>query len=117
MRESLTQKDIDVEGPNYDAIQGVFTVLREGQEYTELRPEKRIYRVQTNPMSEAGIQAGWGRDLFIALGEQLGNGAWSVRIQYKPLIRFIWLGCLIMALGGLIGATDPRYRRKTETSA
>jgi len=102
----------DVQGPNYDAIQGVFTVLRDGEEFTELRPEKRIYRVQTNPMSEAGIQAGWGRDLFVALGEQLGNGAWSVRIQYKPLIRFIWFGCLVMAIGGLIGASDPRYRRK-----
>jgi cytochrome c-type biogenesis protein CcmF len=103
----------DVEGPNYDAIQAVFTVLRDGESYTELRPEKRVYRVQTNPMSEAGIQAGWGRDLFIALGEKLGDGAWSVRIQYKPLIRFIWFGCLIMALGGIIGVSDPRYRRRS----
>jgi cytochrome c-type biogenesis protein CcmF len=100
----------DVQGPNYDAVQGVFTVLREGEEYTELRPEKRIYRVQTNPMSEAGIKAGWGSDLFIALGERLGNGAWSVRIQYKPLIRFIWFGCLVMALGGICAVSDPRYR-------
>jgi cytochrome c-type biogenesis protein CcmF len=102
----------DVQGPNYDAVQGVFTVLSNGEEYTELRPEKRIYRVQTNPMTEAGIDAGWGRDLFVALGERLGNGAWSVRIQYKPLIRFIWFGCLIMALGGIIAVSDPRYRRK-----
>jgi cytochrome c-type biogenesis protein CcmF len=103
----------DVEGPNYDAVQGVFEVSRNGEAFTELRPEKRIYRVQTNPMTEAGIEAGWGRDLFIALGERLGNGAWSVRIQYKPLIRFIWFGCLIMALGGLVGVSDPRYRRKS----
>jgi cytochrome c-type biogenesis protein CcmF len=90
----------------------VFTVLRNDNEYTELRPEKRVYRVQTNPMTEAGIEAGWGRDLFVALGERLGDGAWSVRIQYKPLIRFIWFGALIMALGGLIAATDPRYYRR-----
>jgi cytochrome c-type biogenesis protein CcmF len=102
----------DVQGPNYDAVQGVFTVSEAGKEYTELRPEKRIYHVQNNPMTEAGIDAGWGRDLFIALGERLGKGAWSVRIQYKPLIRFIWFGCIIMALGGLIAVSDPRYRRK-----
>jgi cytochrome c-type biogenesis protein CcmF len=102
----------DVQGPNYDAVQGVFTVYHDGAEYTEMRPEKRIYRVQTNPMTEAGIEAGWGRDLFIALGERLGNGAWSVRIQYKPLIRFIWFGCLIMALGGIVAVSDPRYRSR-----
>ena len=101
-----------VEGPNYDGIQGIFTVSRNGKPFTELRPEKRVYRVQTSPMTEAGIDGGWGRDLFIALGEQLGNGAWSVRIQYKPLIRFIWFGCLVMAIGGLIGISDPRYRRR-----
>ena len=61
-------------------------------------------------MTEAGIDAGWNRDLFVALGEPLGNGAWSVRIQYKPLIRFIWFGALVMALGGLIAASDRRYR-------
>ena len=106
----------DVRGPNYEAIQGVFTVSRAGDgaatPVTELLPEKRVYRVQTNPMSEAAIEAGWGRDLFVALGESLGAGAWSVRIQHRPLIRFIWFGCLVMALGGLIAATDPRYRRK-----
>ena len=61
-------------------------------------------------MTEAGIRAGLDKDLFVALGDQLGNGGWSVRIQYKPLIRFIWLGCLVMALGGLIAISDRRYR-------
>jgi len=106
----------NVQGPNYDAIQGIFTIKRNGNDYTELRPEKRIYRVQTNPMTEASIEAGWGRDLFVALGETLGGGAWSVRIQYKPLIRFIWFGCLIMALGGLVAITDPRYRQRSSGS-
>ena len=106
----------DVRGPNYEAIQGVFTVSR-GTESNEMLPEKRIYRVQTNPMSEAAIDAGWGRDLFIALGESLGKGAWSVRIQHRPLIRFIWFGCLIMALGGLVGVSDPRYRKRGQAIA
>ena len=61
-------------------------------------------------MTEAGIDAGWNRDLFVALGDPLGNDAWSVRLQYKPLIRFIWLGALIMAFGGLLAASDRRYR-------
>jgi cytochrome c-type biogenesis protein CcmF len=63
-------------------------------------------------MTEAGIQVHWNKDLFIALGDQLGNDTWSVRIQYKPMIRFIWLGALVMALGGLIAITDRRYRRR-----
>ena len=61
-------------------------------------------------MTEAGIQVHWNKDLFIALGDQLGNDTWSVRIQYKPMIRFIWFGSLVMALGGLIAVTDRRYR-------
>jgi len=61
-------------------------------------------------MTEAGILATWNRDLFVALGEPLGGEAWSVRLQYKPMIRFIWLGCLVMAFGGIIAASDRRYR-------
>jgi len=102
----------DVRGPNYEAIQGVFTVTRSttGRSY-ELLPEKRIYRVQTNPMTEAAITTKWNGDLFIALGESLGAGAWSVRIQDRPLIGFIWYGCLIMALAGVVAISDPRYRK------
>ena len=80
-----------------------------------LHPQKRIYRVQTSPMTEAGITVGWTRDLFVALGDDLGEGAWSVRIQYKPLIRYIWLGALVMALGGLVAASDRRYRTRRVT--
>jgi cytochrome c-type biogenesis protein CcmF len=101
-------------GPNYEATQGVFTVYRDDEVYTEMVPEKRTYRVQTNPMSEAAIDGQLGRDLFIALGEPLGEGAWSVRIQYKPLIRFIWLGCIVMALAGLLSVSDPRYRGRAD---
>jgi cytochrome c-type biogenesis protein CcmF len=100
----------NVQGPNYQAIEGEVEIRREGDFVTELRPQKRTYIVQQNPMTEAGIDAGWNRDLFVALGDPLGNNAWSVRLQYKPLIRFIWLGSLIMALGGVVAASDRRYR-------
>ncbi len=100
----------DVEGPNFSAREGIIEIRRDGEFVGEVRPQKRQYLVQKNWMTEAGILAGWNRDLFIALGDQLGNDMWSVRVQYKPLIRFIWLGALVMALGGLIAATDRRYR-------
>jgi cytochrome c-type biogenesis protein CcmF len=100
-----------VQGPNYTAMQGEMLVTKNGELLTTLYPEKRIYRVQRSPMTEAAIDGRWQRDLFIALGEDLGRDAWSVRIQYKPLIRFIWIGCFVMALGGVIALTDPRYRQ------
>ena len=75
-----------------------------------LHPQKRVYRVQQSPMTEAGIDARWNRDLFVAMGEDLGDGSWSLRLQYKPMVRFIWLGALVMALGGLLSVTDRRYR-------
>ena len=102
----------NVQGPNYQALEGKIEIRRDGEFVTELRPQKRTYLVQQNPMTEAGIDAGWNRDLFVALGDPLGNNAWSMRLQYKPLIRFIWLGALIMAFGGLIAASDRRYRLK-----
>ena len=83
---------------------------KDGEYVGTVRPQKRQYLVQTSPMTEAGIDAGLTRDLFVALGDQIGQDTWSVRVQYKPMIRFIWLGCLIMALGGLIAASDRRYR-------
>ena len=100
----------NVQGPNYQALEGEIEIRKNGEFVAELRPQKRTYIVQQNPMTEAGIDAGWNRDLFVALGDPLGNDAWSVRLQYKPLIRFIWLGALVMALGGLTAASDRRYR-------
>ncbi len=100
----------DVQGPNYQAVQGVVAVSRNGEPVSTLYPQKRVYEVQQSPMTEAGIDPGWRHDLFVALGEPLGNGAWSVRVQVKPLVRFIWLGALIMALGGLLAISDRRYR-------
>ena len=78
------------------------TITRGDKLVATLHPQKRVYRVQRSPMTEAGIEVDWNRDLFVAMGEDLGDGAWSVRLQYKPMVRFIWLGALVMALGGLI---------------
>ncbi|HEB56711.1 MAG TPA: heme lyase CcmF/NrfE family subunit [Gammaproteobacteria bacterium] len=99
------------QGPNYEANTGHIRVSRNGKEITILHPEKRFYFVQNRPMTEAAIDAGLFRDIYISLGEPLPNSkAWAVRIYYKPFIRWIWLGALVMAFGGLLSATDKRYR-------
>ena len=100
----------EVQGPNYTAIEGVLEVRDGGEFIGTVRPQKRQYLVQKSWMTEAGIHPTWNKDLFVALGDQIGDGIWSVRIQYKPLIRFIWIGAFIMAMGGLITVTDRRYR-------
>ena len=101
---------IDVQGPNYNAREAAVDVRRGGDFIAQLRPQKRQYLVQQSPLTEAGILPGWNRDLLISLGDPLGGDAWSVRVQYKPLVRFIWLGALIMAFGGLLAVSDRRYR-------
>jgi cytochrome c-type biogenesis protein CcmF len=100
----------NVQGPNYSAIESDVRVTRDGEEVALLKPQKRTYRVQQSPMTEAAIHARLSRDLFVAMGEPLGQGAWSMRIQYKPMIRLIWLGALVMAFAGIIAASDRRYR-------
>lgn len=107
----------DVQGPNYDAIESEIVITRDGKPVTTLHPQKRTYRVQTSPMTEAGIDVGWDRDLFVAMGEPLGDGAWSLRLQYKPLVRFIWLAALVIALGGFIAICDRRYRQRVTAEA
>jgi len=100
-----------VAGPNYDASFGHFRITAaDGSQVARLNPEKRIYRVQTMPMTEAGIDGGLFRDLFIAMGEPLGDGAWAVRIYHKPFIAWLWLGAILMGCGGLLAASDRRYR-------
>ncbi|HEX5339831.1 MAG TPA: heme lyase CcmF/NrfE family subunit [Gammaproteobacteria bacterium] len=98
-----------VQGPNYQADQGVFEVTRDGKLIATMTPEKR--RFTTTITTEAAIDPGLSRDLYVALGNPLDNGAWSVRVQYKPMVRFIWLGGLFMMLGGIFAASDRRYRR------
>jgi len=100
------------EGPNYSAQRGTIHVSRDGKEIALLHPEKRTYRVQTRPMTEAGIDAGLFRDIYVSLGESLDGGDWALRLYYKPMVRWIWLGGLLMGFGGLLAASDPRYRMR-----
>ncbi len=103
-------------GPNYTATRGFLQVSRDGEELLIMHPEKRIYNVQTMPMTEAAIDTGFFRDLYASLGEPVSGGAWSVRIYYKPFIDWIWGGCFIMALGGFIALSDRRYRLASRTA-
>ena len=108
----------DVPGPNYNAKVGKFSVSKEGVELRTLKPERRFYASnRAMPMTEAAIDRGLRRDIYVSLGDDLGGGSWTVRVHYKPLVNWIWLGCVIMALGGLLGALDPRYRRARQTAA
>jgi cytochrome c-type biogenesis protein CcmF len=97
-------------GPNYLGLRAVVKVSRDGKEVTTLFPEKRLYTAQGMPMTEAGIDAGFARDLYVSIGENLGGEAFAVRLQVKPFVDWIWGGALLMALGGLLAATDRRYR-------
>ena len=79
-----------------------------------LYPEKRIYRVQNQPMTEAAIDTGFTRDLYVSLGEAVSDTAWVVRVHHKPFVDWIWGGCLLMALGGFVAIADRRYRVKAQ---
>ena len=100
-----------VQGPNYQAVQGLVEARSAGGTVTVLRPEKRVYRVQQNPMTEAAIDPGPTRDLYVSLGEEVEGGAWILRVYVKPFVDWIWFGCLMMALGGLLAASDRRYHK------
>jgi cytochrome c-type biogenesis protein CcmF len=105
-------------GPNYEAERATFQVLRDGEFVRELHPEKRVYVASMSPSTEMAIDAGFTRDLFITLGEERESGAWSMSIYIKPLVRWVWLGSLIMALGAIVAVLDKRYRRlKVKTLA
>lgn len=103
------------EGPNFTSDKGTVRVIKGGKEISVLHPEKRLYTVQNSVMTEAGIDAGFTRDLYVALGEPLGEGAWAVRVHVKPFVRWIWFGGLLTGLGGLLAALDPRYRVKVKS--
>lgn len=103
------------EGPNFISDKGTVRVFDGDRQIKVLHPEKRLYTVQQATMTEAGIDAGFTRDLFVALGEPLEQGAWAVRVHIKPFVRWIWLGGLLMAFGGLLAAADKRYRIKVRT--
>ena len=96
---------------NYDALVGVFDVKKDGKLITTLFPEKRIYFSNDLPMTEAGIEPGFTRDLYVTLGNLIDEDRWSVRIYHKPLVRLIWLGAILMALGGIINVA---YKRRKQ---
>ncbi|MFQ5700078.1 MAG: heme lyase CcmF/NrfE family subunit, partial [Myxococcota bacterium] len=97
-------------GPNYLARVGEFSILRDGREIRVLHPEKRTYGASGQRMTEAAIDSGPLRDLYVSLGEPVDDGAWSVRVYYKPFVTWIWGGSALMALGGLVTLSDRRYR-------
>jgi len=99
-------------GPNYEAIEGDMPVTRDGREVTVLHPQKRVYRVQRTPTTEAAIQPGLTRDLYVSLGESVQPNIWTLRVHVKPFVDWIWGGCLLMALGGIVCVSDRRYRLK-----
>ena len=103
-------------GPNYMAVRGMVDVKLDDHLEASLTPEKRYYEIQSNPMTEASIDPGLTRDLYVALGDQFDDNSWSLRLYYKPYVRWIWVGGLLMGLGGLIAVCDKRYRSKKLTT-
>ena len=101
----------EANGSNYRAYKAEMQILKNGKQVSILHPEKRVYNVRSDmPMTEAGIDAGITRDLYVSMGEPLENGSWSIRMYHKPFVRWIWLGAIFMALGGVLVITDKRYR-------
>lgn len=101
----------DKDGPNYDGYIADFEITQDGQYVNTLHAEKRFYRTAKSMMTEAAIDRGITRDLYIAMGERLEDGrSWAIRIYYKPFVRWIWAGALLMSLGGALAISDKRYR-------
>ena len=112
-------KILDVQGPNYEGVAGRFEVSRDGKPVAVMEPEKRFYKTTRQTMTEAAIDHGLTRDVYVSLGNTVDDKTWEVRVQIKPFINWIWLGCLIMALGGVFAISDRRYalRRKTTSES
>ncbi|GIL05809.1 MAG: c-type cytochrome biogenesis protein CcmF [Betaproteobacteria bacterium] len=105
-----------ITGPNYDGTRGIFEIRRAGAGESApiamLSPEKRVYRASGMPMTEAAIDRSLLRDVYLSMGEPIGERAWVVRAHVKPFVNWIWLGCVLMAIGGFVAAADRRYRRR-----
>jgi cytochrome c-type biogenesis protein CcmF len=109
----------EVAGPNYNADRGIVELIKNGKVVRTLEPEKRTYFSSTMPMTETAIDSNLVRDVYVALGERLQDGAspaWAMRVYHKPFVTWIWGGSLLMALGGIMAALDRRYRRKSLAS-
>lgn len=107
----------EIAGPNYTASQGKLAVSSNGKDVAVLYPEKRFYPVQGSVMTEAAIETGVIKDMYVSLGEPLENGAWSVRIYIKPFVQWIWAGCILMAIGGIFALMDRRYRNANKSAS
>ena len=95
----------------------MITVLKDNLPISQLHPEKRVYQVQRSPMTEAGIDAGLMQDLYVSLGEPIDDGqSWSVRLYIKPFVRWIWMGALLMAFGGIVAGSDRRFRLRPQNT-
>jgi cytochrome c-type biogenesis protein CcmF len=106
-----------VQGPNYIADRGEVIVSRSGEELLRLRPEKRRYTAGDQVMTEAAIDPSITRDIYVAMGDALNDGAWSVRVHIKPFVRWIWFGAIFMCIGAILSITDKRYKRKLVVKA
>jgi len=100
----------EVAGPNYRASRAAVDVARDGKSIETLHPEKRVYLAQQMPMTEAAIDSGLFGDIYVSLGDPVGDGSWAVRVYDKPFVNWIWAGCILMALGGFLALSDRRYR-------
>ena len=101
----------EVKGPNYQASRATLTVTQDGKPVATVTPDRRVYNVSRQSMTEVAIDRGLLRDVYIALGDPVSATAWSVRLHHKPFVNWIWIGCVLMALGGLLAVTDRRYRK------
>jgi cytochrome c-type biogenesis protein CcmF len=107
-----------VRGPNFVADEARIRITRNGRDVALLAPQKRRYLASGSIMTEASIDPGLFRDLYVAMGEPVGtDGAWAIRLHYKPMVRWMWLGAIFMGMGGLATAFDKRYRRQRRTAA
>ena len=106
----------ELHGPNYEAIEADMPVTHDGAEVTVLHPQKRVYRIQRTPTTNAAIQPGFTRDLYVSIGDMVKPDTWTVRAHVKPFVDWIWGGCLLMALGGFVAVSDRRYRLRTRTA-
>jgi cytochrome c-type biogenesis protein CcmF len=101
----------DIQGPNYQASRATLSVMQGGKLVATVTPDRRVYNVSRSPMTEVAIDRGLLRDVYIALGDPVSATAWSVRLHHKPFVNWIWIGCVLMALGGLLAVMDRRYRK------
>ena len=108
---------VQVRGPNYVASRATLSASRDGRTFNTLTPERRVYNVGRQAMTEVAIDRGLSRDLYVALGDPVSATAWSVRVHHKPFVNWIWIGCVLMASGGVLAVLDRRYRRKASVVA